>query len=86
MVGAPTFEGCAFPALALAQKEDFYIRLIPLEFCTFDTELLIDGIADLLGLLFCKNAHFALGGCLIDWWAKDSFEGIARRMTTALRD
>jgi hypothetical protein len=80
------FEGCTFPTLALAQEEDLYIRPIPLEFCTFDTELLIDSIADLLGLLFRENAHFALGGCLIGGWAKDGLEGIVRRMTVVLRD
>jgi hypothetical protein len=83
---APTFEGCTFPALALAQEEDLYIRPIPLEFRTFDTELLIDGIADLLGLLFRENAHFALGGCLVGRGAKEGLEGIVRRMRTVLRD
>lgn len=59
---APTFEGGAFPALALAQEEDLDIRPIPFEFCTFHTDLLIDCVADLLSLLFRENAHFALGG------------------------
>ncbi len=86
-MGAPTFEGRAFPALTLAQEEDLHIGPIPLEFCTFHTELLIDGIADLLSLLFRENAHFALSGCLIGRWAEKGIEGIVvRRATTVLRD
>lgn len=83
----PTFQGCAFPTLALAEEENLHIRSVPLELCAFHTELLVNSIADLLSLLFCKDAHFALGGRLVEGWAKDGVEGIiVRGETTVLGD
>lgn len=72
----PTFQGCAFPTLALPQEEDLYIWSVLLELCALHPELLVDSITDLLSLLFRQNAHFALGGRLVLRGTKDSVEGV----------
>ena len=80
-----TLEGCALPALALAQEEDLDVRLVLLELCPVEPDLLVDGVADLLRVVFGDEAPLALCGGLVDRRAEGGGDGVGERAAAGAR-
>ena len=80
-----TFNRRGFPALALAQEEDLDVRLVLLELCPVEPDLLVDGVADLLRVVFGDEAPLALCGGLVDRRAEGGGDGVGERAAAGAR-